>query len=318
VAYEEGTASSQQNLIEKLFTFAQANGWTQDELDVPNKRAALHKDSVFIQLRWDAVNSIALYQSLGWDGSAPGHNPDDSGNGQVSANPLTTERRINAIGSGPFTAYAFFADASYIHVALEYAAGLYRHMSWGIIEKTGDWDGGEYAAGHFWDMSATGLDYNAHACLVDWANQNDAQIAATIHVEGLPADFQGSAKWGVVIDSLSTGTDRASVSRLPLLGGWREGFLQNALGWIEANPNNGFVPLLPAQIWRTRRAVTPQQWMYLGELPDIRFVNMQFLNPGDEFVYGGDTWKCFPFVKKSSTTNAGESGNLGVAYRRID
>lgn len=323
MAYETGAATSQGDLLDKLNTFVSAHGWTTDVFDLANRKLAIHKGTVFGQLQGDGVavtGSIAVYHSLSSSGFGTG--TDDSGNGQSGAGPYTTGRRINHIGNGPFTAYHFFVDGSYCHVALEYSAGLFRHFAFGKLDKVGDWTGGEYGAATFWDLTATGLDYNGHNVLFDWANTSDVSLAATVHMENLGADFQTTEKFGVVLNIATTigtspGTDRGGLGRLPCIGGWRDGFYQSALGWIEANPNNGYVPMFPLQVWRTRRATTPQQWMLLGHVPDIRFVNINYINPGDEFTVGGDTWKCFPFVQKSGTTLQGESGNLGVAYKKV-
>jgi len=320
MAYETGIASDQHDLLDKLQVFAVANGWTLDEFSTVNKRLCIHKSTVFVQFRYDAVDAIALYQSLGYidSSTAPGNHTDDSGNGQTAANPITTDRRINRIGNGPFNAYHFFLGSTYIHVALEVSVGLYRHMSFGIIVKNGTWTGGEYCAGHVWAAATTGGDSNQHGVLVDWA-AGIVQDAATIHLEGVAGD-PGTQKWGLLYSGTSPGNDRGGNLRLNCIGGWRDGFLQNAIGFVQANPNSGYVPMFPLQVFRRKTGVSPQQWYLLGALPDIRGINIGQVVPGEEFTVGTDVWKVFPWVRKRftfATPFLDESGNLGVAYKKV-
>lgn len=320
MAYETGTASSQQDLLDKLKTFAVAQGWTQDEFDTTNKRLSIHKGTVFVQFRWDAADSIAIYHSLGFTGgNAPGNHPNDSGNGLTGTGTINAQRRISAIGNGPYPAYYFFAGTNYIHVVLEFVAGRYRHASFGELIKTGVWTGGEYAAGFHWGSLAAQVDdlgNVVHYALVDWRNNADNLLACTVHAEGFPGQAVGG-KWGVVINSNTTGNDRAGVLRLTLIGGVREGFLQNALGWLRANPANGFIPMIPLEIYY-RRALTPEHWFKFGYVPDIKQVNMFFLNPAEEFTVGADVWKVFPWARKQFLQNdTEESGSMAFAYKKV-
>lgn len=325
MAYETGSATTQADLLSKLNTFATSNGWTSDALVTGSTpcQLALHKGTVYVQFQGDKVvttGSIAMYQSL--SGFPYGANSgDDSGNGTAGSGPYTTGRRVTHIGNGPFTKYAFYQDGDYIHVALEYSAGLFRHFGFGILDKVGSYTGGEYCYGHHWDVTLTGLNNVSHSALLE-ARCTDQSVVATVHLEGLPTGFQTVEKWGVIGDfasntGSSVGTARNGTARLPCIGGYRDGSLFTALSYIRANPNAGFVPLVPLQVWRTRRAVTPQQWLFLGQLLDVRSVNGFYMNAWDTFTLGGDTWECTPLVKKADTAAAGESGHLFVAYKQV-
>lgn len=322
MAYENGIAVSQVDLLTKLYNFAGANGWTQGENDAGNKRMALSKDGVFVQFRWDAVDAIAIYQSLGFSaGVGAGLQTGDSGSGQTGTAAITTDRRINRIGTGPYTSYHFFLGAvgtsDYIHVVLEVSPGLYRHISFGELIKDGSWIGGEYCCGTVWATSGGG-DSGLHNVLVDHACANFVNDACTIHMEGVAGDA-ATSKWGVNADNFTVGNDRAGNARLACLGGWRDGFFQHAMGWIQANPNNGYVPMWPLHIYR-RKNTSPQQWHRLGTVPDLRFINIAQLVPGDEFTVGADTWKVFPWIRKRFTPGSAfvdETGNLGLAVKKI-
>lgn len=154
MAYQTGTASSQEDLMNVLQTFAAANGWTVDIMSTTNDWMALNNGSVFVQFRWDNSTGIAMFQSTAFSGTgiAPGNHTGDDGCGFLDASApynstVSSGRRIT-VGNGPYTAYHFFTDGTtkYIHVVLEYSPGLYRHFSFGTINKVGTWTGGQYAA----------------------------------------------------------------------------------------------------------------------------------------------------------------------------
>lgn len=326
MAYQTGTATSQQDFLDKVLTFLAANGWTTDDWDTTNKEAATHISTVYVSFRWDATattGGISIHHALGYTGgNTPGNHPNDSGNGQKTGTPITSQRRLDRIGNGPFPAYYAFTDgASYAHVVLEYASGLYRHMSFGKLEKIGDWTGGEYASGHVWDTNTANIDNpraTSHHLPLDAAQNQQYLIGCTVHAEGLPSQPGSPGRW-LVVWAGETGmtNDGDGNARGYAIGGVRDGFLQNALGPYAANPNNGYVPLIPIQCWYRQDFVTPDGWRLLGYAPDVRIVNIKHMEAGQEFTVGSDTWKVFPFVRKQYfQDNTEESWNGGLAYRK--
>jgi hypothetical protein len=332
MSYQTGTATSQQDFLNKMLTFLTANGWTQDDWDTVNKELAFHitsPASVYISMRWDATattGGISIHQALGYTGgNTPGNHPNDSGTGQKAGTPITTGRRLDRIGNGPFTNHYFFTDGpspTYAHVVLEYAPGLYRHMSFGKLVKFGDWTGGEYACGHVWDSSTFAKDTpkaTSHHIPFDATNNQVYAHADTIHAEGLPnhpanPNDRWLVSWAGEIGMTNDGDGNA---RGYAIGGARDGFLQNALGPYRANPNNGYVPLIPVQVWYREDFVTPDGWRLLGYAPDIRVINIGNMEAGDEFTVGSDTWKVFPWVRKQYLQNdTDESWNAGFAYKK--
>jgi hypothetical protein len=327
IVYETaaGTAD-QQAFLTALDAFAVANGWTEDEWSVGNKRLCIHKGTVYIQFRWDAVAStgcIAIYQSLGYTGgNAPGYHLNDSGNGQISVNPITSGRRLQVIGNGAFTNYYFFTDAAspYIHVVLEYAAGVFRHMTFGLINKIGDWVGGEYCSAFAWNLvtNPSVITYSGHYAMFDAYGLTTIWDTGTLHLEGMPNEG-GTSKWALIANTTAGGAniDRASIARYVVQGGLREGPLNNVMCAMAANPNNGFVPMQPLWLAYRDRTTSPESHYLLGTIPDLRFINIKYLDPAEEFTVGAETWKVFPWIKKQNLggTNV-ESKNMGLAYRK--
>jgi hypothetical protein len=327
MAYQTGTSTSQQDLLDKLRTFATSNGWTQDEWDTSGKVLSMHRSTVYVHFRWDAVattGGIAIYHSLGFisAGTDVWAHTDDSGVGQANLSPVTSERRVDRIGNGPFTKYYFFESDTYIHVVLEYAPGLFRHFGAGILEKVGTWTGGEYATGSIWYNSAGVQDYpidTRHSLPWDASNSNAANDNTTVHAEGMPGEPSGSTKWGVCWAGTTAGNDRAAVGRLNMVGGLRGGPVTAAFSWLPANPSNGYIPLVPIPIFYRRDAGgTPEKWYHLGFVPDVRVINIAHLEPGEEVTVGSDTWTMFPWIRKQYLkVNTDESWYGGLAYRKV-
>lgn len=64
MAYETGIPTDQEDFIDKLQTFAVANGWTLDYNDQTRDQAGIHLNNVYVQFAWDDATGIAVYQSL--------------------------------------------------------------------------------------------------------------------------------------------------------------------------------------------------------------------------------------------------------------
>jgi len=325
MAYETGTCTTQQDFLNKLQTFLASEGWTVDDWDTAEKELALHKSTVYVSFRWDATattGGISVHHALGFTGGAhPGYHLHDSGNGAKTGSPIVSQRRLSRVGNA-FQNYWIFAGTTFCHVVLEYLPGLYRHLSFGILEKMGTWTGGEYAAGHVWETDVNAIDDprdTRHTLLFDGANTNSFTEGATIHADGLPGEPSANTQFVVIwAGGSSVGNDSDGYARGYGIGGMRDGFYQNALGWIRANPNSGYVPLIPIQVWYVPDATGVADWRLLGYTPDMRLVNIGNMVAAQEFTVGADTWKVFPWTRKQYLlANAEESWNGGIAYKKV-
>lgn len=334
LVYETGTPSTIQDLVDKLQTFAAANGWTVDEFDTTGNQCTLHEGSdMYVTFAWDTTpatgsSAIAIYQSLGWTTStAPDAMPDDSGNGDPTPSAVTTERRMEADQVGPYTAYYFFAQTDgtaalpkYINVVLQVSAGVYRHMQFGTIIKTNDWTGGQYAAGNLWNQTAAQTDNPASTShYVGLDGQSPFSVdGATMHMEGV-GDQGVNEKWGVFssLTRTSLGTDTAGEARRTLMGGSRGGLWGEQMRHIKNSALNAYVPIIPIPVLYRDTLTVPDKWIWLGQQANVGIVNMDGMSAGDEFTLGGETWKVFPWCRKQFLqADTQESWNAGYAYRK--
>lgn len=326
MAYETSTASDLADLVQKLFTFAVANGWTQDRLDFVNGEAALHRNNVYWSMRWIVATPLTLshHQALGYTGGNDGgDHPDDSGNGYNDATTKTNalldnERSVPDLGDGPFN-YHFFESDVYLHCAVEISSGVWRHFGAGTLTKRGDWTGGEYVYGH---VHVSGnLTSTTNTTLMDglFNSTTDAvkRQAATLHVEGLPGEA-GSSKWGNIWGNKSfttaEPTDDAGNAKVTIQGGYKAGPIAQHFGFLPAGSTSGLVPMYQFALFYLEAAST--RAYLLGYMPDVRGVNIANFAAAQEVSIGSDTWVVFPDSQKSTSgTNA--SFNRGVAYKKV-
>ena len=320
VVYSSTTPTNMATFAADLFSFANTNGWTIDD-DATATPGALNNGTTYIQMDWNTI-SVAIYQSLGWlTPTNIGAEADDSGSGGFNDG---VDRGLHVpVGStGPYTSAHFFTDdnttPTYIYAVLEYAPGLFRHMAFGEITKVGNWTGGSFAFGSYWNPSATTTDNPKspnHTIPFEGLSTSSAGQHGTLHMEGFP-DQTASGKWGVVWGGTAAGTDTAAVGRDNVYGGMRNGPLMNAFGWVASNPVNGFINLVPLPLFY--RNTVSSKVTLLGFAPDIRYVNMKNLTPNTDYTVGSETWRVFPMARKQFLKNdTEESWNAGIAYRKV-
>ena len=305
--FSQVSYTNMDDFVTQMDTFLVANGWTQDDLDTVANEAAWHKGTVYFQITWDEVNRMAIYQSLSYDGSAPGANPDDAG-------PLSGIREVlwsNAAGVADFFS-GTEQGSEFFFVAIEYSPGLYAFLGAGDIIKKGTWTGGEFLTHQEWSIAGGALDdpFNSAAnVLVDGRYTGNGQQATTMHIEGWPAQVAGR-KWAAVGGNMSdSNDDRAGNDRELWLGGMRDSMVANAFDFLDFQPNAGFVPLQTIEVWRRTNG-----FRLGGFIPGLRGLKITNIDVREELTVGADTWRAYPWVRK---TNVGggqkESENFGLA-----
>lgn len=95
------------------------------------------------------------------------------------------------------------------------------------------------------------------------------------------------------------------------------------------NPFSGSVSLMPAMFILNNSNLSPSELatkqsllVYLGSYPDIRACTLDGLSTGAEVSFMTDTWKVFPFIRRTTRdlmniVGTTSSGQQGIAYRKI-
>lgn len=334
MAYINKTVTSLQDFLEKLSTFAQANRWTEDEYAAGTGRLCLSKspgaNTIFVSFRWDtaAPANIGIYQALAWVAATdPGNHTDDSGNGRVTGtNALLNDQRHVLVADAPVQWWGFEED-HYIHAVIQTNLNRYHHIGFGLLDKVGDWTGGEYCYGFRYQydhnssvavLGGTSMLLDGLANDVAGQEQNMQLFAATMHAEGLPNQV-GASKWAVVMGdhpAADLGLDRAANARVHVVGGFRGGPIARVFGRFSADSEKGLIPMYPLAEWYWDR--TTDDVYHLGFMKDIRGMNIQYFVAGDEKTIGGETWVLFPsLIKSVSGVLLNTTGFQGIAYKKI-
>lgn len=331
MAFQTGTVTDMQDLVTTFFTFAVANGWVQDELDVISDphTGSIHKNNMFMHFWWKATGPIDLeiFQSTGFTPSnEPFAHPGDSGTyATTPAIENFSIRGCENMGDGSMDYWFFQGNGTqeYLYAVVRLASNdTYQHFGIGEIDKFGVWNGGEYCYGTIWNNQANPVGISTYGLSLDAgfsASTPSLYRNATMKVDGLPG-MDPAIEWGTFNNTNSLlsnlhGVDRAGNDRAILIGGMRGGMFAHGFSWLRQNTFNEFVPLIPIVVWWRDNAV-PQALMYLGKKTDCRMMNMRNFSPADEFAVGGDTWIVFPAIKKlTDITNT--SRNLALAYKKL-
>jgi len=334
MAFQTGVSTTIENLLQALSTFLTANGWTESYANTGDPGTiAFTKNSVFVAFQYSETaeggdGTMAMYQSTAHDAiptTDPWTSTGDSGNGEDSntINSFDTQRCVNVV-AGPHTAYWFFendAGPAYCHIVVEVDAGRFRHFGFGEIDKIGDWVGGEYVYGHFWNQAVSDLDNpndSFHSIAFD-SHVGTAVQGATMRVEGHAGEPEAATVYATWTRSTNPGTDRAGNLRWKGSSGWRGGREYMLFQNFRISEATGFKPMVPVSLEISDTSITPDSVWRIGYQADVRLCNIGNLADGQIINIAGDNWYFFPVVRKQFLQNdTEETRNAGIAYRRID
>lgn len=321
MAYETASASSVNDLLDKLRVFALAQGWTVDFFGARGAGTAgsqallLSKSSLCYGFFTDT--SVATGDDPGsFFGCAQYPGPYNSGQLPTSQTNISAITWANNM-VGPFQAYHFFAGVneagqSYLHVVVEVQPGSFRHIGIGVINKMGAITTGAYNYGGRWNYQAypnywiNSVNYQ-HT--IPWDSiESNSWRGTTIRCDSDSI----SPKYGYFNQSMSVGTYARVYGGIFYISASEYQFA----GGLARGPSTltGRAVLIPIFGAVHRPG---DNYSMLGGPPDIRFVNIRNLLPGELIALGPDSWKVFPILRKNGASGLGNSGEWGYAYRVI-
>jgi hypothetical protein len=335
MAFETGTATGPSDLITKLFTFLNAQGWTTvraigasrgaiervansaspEGVDTVNIKAGIWFDSDSIVLtgfRDNPSPQTGAFQN--YPGASQTDDDDTAAPGSLCI--------INDI-AGPYTSYWFFEDDYYCHVVFEIAGVKHIHFTMCQVQKVGQWVGGEYYATTYWEDPTDPSDADNHFPY-DGKETSDATGAGVMYARGVGgvalSDAPSSAtKWycnlaGDVDDNTGTDGDgdiRGAIDVQGLRGG-----LYFPLVQVGTSNFNGGSPLFPIPVMRVDGSRTPNGWRLMGYVPNVAYCNIANIAPNEVQNIGGDDWYFFPVGLRSASAGNFSTRFAGYAYKR--
>lgn len=316
MAYTTGSATDLADLIDKIRIFLTGTaGYTQNAFSVDGTGHRLHvqKNSMFFNLRSfvnetvpnnGAANTygIMMNASTGYNAgnnwySQPGNFTYNSGTNSF----ITGINNIN----GAIVAYHFFhfasgGDYDAVYIIVESPSGTYNRLLFGRI--------GTASIGGHWTTPPEGMFYQGSV-----AHTNGGYSGALSFFGGTVTGWNTTNPHGALYGTVDGFTGWMSGNfgiaqnlMSPARPQVFDSIVKTSSYWL-CSPNtfNSMPPLIPVTINVTRStgamgSTTP--WSPVGTLPNLYWLNIFNVNPGSDItIAGSDTYKVFPFRKKSST-----------------
>lgn len=307
MAYQQTTATSVEDLIDKVATFATGLGWTVERNTIVsgNRIVSLKRaSSDFIHIfNTDTVN-LRLRASTGINTGVA-----------VSSQPgVSTAEAVANCGAGPFATVFFFGDSTpsnYIHCTFDTGSAIFRHFSLGEVQKIGTWTGGTYFDATFVEPSSS---FNANPTTTQ--NRVMFSMGASTGVEGgVRCDVDGNTNYFAPIADIGSFTTPTVICGGTNGSQSPESRDQEGFHLASVNSWSGITPLRPIKMRVERGSGFFSEIAYV---PGIRRVNLQRWAVGDEFSIGPDTWKVFPWwrqgTRPTGDTTSPYSDQYGFAF----
>lgn len=318
--YETGTATGVVDLVNKLATFIEANGWTRDSLadEASGRRYHAHRSSQYLNMRAyvnEAPNSeiknrsasgvygVALNVGTGYNGATAWYK-------QAGAPTESTSYWTAGIikATGAITAYHFFAHNSgdQIYAVIEYTSGKYQYFGWGQMSKFGTFTGGDFMFGSTEGVKTAFAFGQGLSTPFQMGSSSSSLNYISVSNYGTSVDFTR-----VDVDSEtgwhpSVGTPySASIRRVFDINS----SLNMCQQYVVPNSVNAVTPLLPIRLHVARTAgsfSTPNtiQHAPIGELPSFFTCSIAALVPGQQITFGSENYRVFPTFTKGTSYNA--------------
>ncbi len=321
MAYQQTSATDYDDLLDKLATFAVADGWTQSyNAAGPPRQIGLSKGGCFVALgarsgenpvahgsQNDAFINIALSTSL------TGSNQQYWGHpGSIVTTDTDGDRiRVNDL-YGSLTNVWFFSggagDPDYIHCIVQAGGERYTHFGFGIVDALGQTHpdvpfacGGVY---EWWDISVNC--HNPESTAHDFghlAGENYAHIYIPSGVlpVGYPAAgvYRTETQMTLAMTRANQNSDHWATSAGKIMD-----FVFPTGNQLTTGGN-----VLYSIPWLFQETGSGGSHVHLGRLPGIRIGNIAQYAAATELDYGADTWAIFPWRRKGVKNNLNSGGD---------
>jgi hypothetical protein len=264
---------------------------------------------------YSEITGIGLYGSTGYDG---GENFDNQPGHPTNGSSQCWGAAITELSTTAIPAYYFFSDSNTVVVCIEYASGKYQWFAFGLLEKEGQYSGGQF---FFGSLSSAQASYD-----LLYNTPNGPGIGFMSHYY-TSAVWRGHGGVYVVMDSQAgwrasghEGSETTGLQETLLLPGFPPSEAVDSYAYkntfnsvfFDRSPNfyNSLAPFVPIYIFGKR---SDNNYSLLGIPQSIRMVNPQYYDPAEEVVLGSDTWMIFPQHDKDNDIDARQ----GFAVKKV-
>lgn len=310
MSFSNGTPASLTALMNDLKTFAiayggltdtgsgySASGYTYFSLTSAggNKINFAYKDGA-------GGGDIMMNTSTAWAGS-----------GLIEAQTGAFGKNARAyVGLTPIE-YWFFTDGYSVHAVVEFRAGAYAHISFGMLEKYGTYTGGEYVSANYWNQAT-------------WSSINNARTLDGYGVNS-SVSYMNHVRVGWAGNNVAAFGNNAQSGAGQVRNLWMSGGAYGAdmsdgeLLNHQPNSYNGRSVLIPPEIFLAydlASQTNPTGWIPVGRIGNAAWIDMMNLNAEDTV---NTDWMVFPLCMKNAAGPVLANGevntlNLGLAYKK--
>ena len=309
--HQNGTATDHVDLLDKLRLFALANGWTVHNF---GGRPAGATAGQALQLSKSGLAGSFLSLSGAGTANDPGqfiggycHDAYVGGSGTENQANASPKIYANAM-TGPYQGYDFFTgvgnDGPYLYVVVETGAGVFKHFGIGVLDKFGAITTGAFVYACRWN-------YDPNYISVWTSPRNSVPFDTTEGTSGNPG-----RSLHVRADSDTITPRWYDPQTSPLLrGGHRVAAAINLVrmpAYGSASLRTGRTTLTPCLLAAER---TGGLYSMVGAPPGMRWVALDYLDPGAILTIGTDDWKVFPVIRKNGGAGQPNSERFGYAFK---
>ena len=337
MAFETGTASTYLDLVNKVNTFLSSNGYALTSGIITKSGTNIHvefSNPITSEFKLEMGKGSSAGNLLDTHDDAvtlTGSADQDVGMCTQYYNGETMVFPINYF----FQLYS--TPVNEFRCVIEYNNGLYQNCGFGEIVKATNFFGGIYIDGSVARRSTGGGIYNGsdmsnltweYASLLGGSVRRVNLSPLPFGEGGGPqADYPSATQiwadlmgfdWWITgyrnfTNGIYAGTRYANASYLNhMLYSTK---LTHLLGEYSQQAYNGNAALVPISLFG--RPPSGNR-IKIGDIENIRLINIKNIAPGEVIDDGTDQWKCYPAFKKEATTENGtgdHSGQIGFAVR---
>jgi hypothetical protein len=331
--FQVSTASSPADVIAQIVAFAIANGFTSEGTTVvtdtgfsPSRAVTLtriSKSGIYWTFRVDPrfADGTRFLQCRMSYSIASGAYPSGS-NGQA----VWTSMSLWGF-PGPYPNLYLFCDGvtPAVHVALELTNGIFNHMSFGQIEKTETFTGGEYCTAGQYQYR----DPSSPFLYSGWGNLNDSSnqpyMAGSVSAGSSTTSLEpsnGASYIRAVYGSASNNSDdfaQAGAYKSSSTATYQHasfsGYSSLLDPLIRDSPNSATLrtPLFPLHV--LLRDQTSGLWRIVGRMPGVRCCCNLYVDNAEVIL---SDWQVFPMTQRfGDRTACPDSYKRAFAYKRV-
>lgn len=319
MAYTTGTASSVDDFLSQLVTFAVNNAGFTNQGQVTSSVASGSRTVYRVSKNGVHWFFMRLTANTGFVGRMSYSAFPDLGNPDSPGTAFQTHYTYFTTWAftPPYVGHYFFTDGTCVHAAVEVSSGIYNHWSFGSVTKWGGWPGGEYLCGGYYNVKSgpNYRDWNSGYHCRPFNDYPQNQLSNVYCYLRATNTGTGSTDF----KAMNSGYENSSGMFCGIITGNDNGITSMFAQVIRDAPNayTNRTPIFPGLVRRYDYEQDSGLTSLAGIVPYVGFLKFpQDMNAKD--IINTD-WQVFPITMRTGGDETVASGSdvWAFAYRRV-